>query len=275
MLFNTAFRYLKTRGRVRSRAMGIAAFSAQLGLPLFPDHKKLASFRNKHKGQRVFIIGNGPSLKLEDLDTLHSREESSMGSNRVFKAFSKTTWRPLYYLSVDKLLEEETFDIAKQYAIDVFSPTYFRRKKNLKVNYIRILDDQVAKPWPRFSGNAFFGFYQGYTVTYIAIQLAAFMGFEKIYLLGVDHNYSISAGNSPAGKASGLEFYQTKTEKNYFLPDYHLPGDKFFRHKPQENEMAYIAAQRHSEQYGFKVYNASRGGELKVFERVDFDSLFK
>lgn len=37
----------------------------------------------------------------------------------------------------------------------------------------------------------------------------------------------------------------------------------------------YQAARRYAETHGIKIYNATRGGELEVFERVDFDSLFR
>ena len=37
---------------------------------------------------------------------------------------------------------------------------------------------------------------------------------------------------------------------------------------------AYKIAKKYAETHGIKIYNATRGGEMEVFERVDFDSLF-
>ena len=37
---------------------------------------------------------------------------------------------------------------------------------------------------------------------------------------------------------------------------------------------AYEVAKENAEKKGIKIYNATRGGKLEVFERVDFDSLF-
>ena len=44
-----------------------------------------------------------------------------------------------------------------------------------------------------------------------------------------------------------------------------------------ENEQlkAYQKAKQYAETHGIKIYNATRGGKLEVFERVDFDSLFE
>ena len=42
-----------------------------------------------------------------------------------------------------------------------------------------------------FSHNVYKYLAQGFTVTYGAIQIAKYMGFSKIYLLGIDHNYNI------------------------------------------------------------------------------------
>ena len=43
---------------------------ADIGLPLLKNDRYLLSLKNKHKGRRAFIIGTGPSLKLEDLEKL-------------------------------------------------------------------------------------------------------------------------------------------------------------------------------------------------------------
>ena len=36
----------------------------------------------------------------------------------------------------------------------------------------------------------------------------------------------------------------------------------------------YMCAKEYAERHEIKIYNATRGGKLEVFERVDFDSLF-
>ena len=40
-------------------------------------------------------------------------------------------------------------------------------------------------------------------------------------------------------------------------------------------KVAFEFAEEYSKEHGFRIYNATRGGALEAFERVDFDSLFK
>ena len=41
----------------------------------------LSSIKNKFKGQRGFVIGNGPSLRVEDLERI--KNEVSIASNKI------------------------------------------------------------------------------------------------------------------------------------------------------------------------------------------------
>ena len=60
--------------------------------------KRIARLRNKHAGQRCFIVANGPSLRPEDLDLLQRSGEITFGMNRIYKLFDQTRWRPTYYV---------------------------------------------------------------------------------------------------------------------------------------------------------------------------------
>ena len=89
------------------------------------------------------------------------------------------------------------------------------------------------------------------------MQLAAFMGFKEIYLLGVDFSYGGQQKNT-----NYTYFYETDAIENM--------GVGYVR----QVTLAYQAAKRYAESHGIKIYNATRGGKLEIFERVDFDSLF-
>ena len=107
---------------------------------------------------------------------------------------------------------------------------------------------------------------EGLTVTYSCIQLAAYMGFSEIYLLGVDHNYSVEIDSD------GNIIKHDDHVKNYFdeaavsINDINLP-------KVVEMTRAYLSAEKYSRDHGFRIYNATRGGKLEVFERVNFDTI--
>jgi hypothetical protein len=108
--------------------------------------------------------------------------------------------------------------------------------------------------------------YNGATVTYSCLQLAVNMGFKEIYLLGVDNSYSLAL------RKNG-ELVQTNLEQDHFSPGYSAyPNMHLF--KIDIVNAAYQSARNYAESHGIKIYNATRGGKLEVFERVDFDSLF-
>ena len=107
---------------------------------------------------------------------------------------------------------------------------------------------------PNFSIDISQKVYGGATVTYPCIQIAIYLGFKKIYLVGVDCNYVKNSVNN--------YFFKSNVEDNR-------------NHHEDRMISSYIAAKKYADEHGIKIYNATRGGALEVFERVDFDSLFK
>ena len=75
--------------------------------------KKLKLFHNIYRGETCFIIGNGPSLKAEDLEMIYQKGIPTFAFNRIYLMFDKTQWRPTYYISQD----EKTLRIAPKKSI--------------------------------------------------------------------------------------------------------------------------------------------------------------
>ena len=96
----------------------------------------------------------------------------------------------------------------------------------------------------------------GETIVYTVLQLAAYMGFSEIYLLGTDCDYS-DCNNSHAAM---LE-YAYKPKRNTKLGDFMISD--------------YIIAKKKLERKDIKVYNATRGGKLEVFVRVNLDEVLQ
>lgn len=51
--------------------------------------KKLREIKNSHKGERCFVVANGPSLTSEDLEKIYQNNEYSFGMNRIYKMFDQ------------------------------------------------------------------------------------------------------------------------------------------------------------------------------------------
>lgn len=221
------------------------------------NRKKLKSFKNKHRGERCFIIGNGPSLRYEDLEYL--KHEKTFVSNSFIKILDKLSFKPTYYFAQDAtVVKDNLIYIRNTSGITKFIYSYFNQWRYYvkgAINYIS------KKTMVGFSDDIVKGVYGGWTVTQSMIQFAVYMGFTEIYLLGVDFNY---ANNNTE---INTDCYFDKTMFNPKL-SYALP----------KNEMslaAFTKSREYCDQHGIKIYNATRGGKLEVFERIDFNSLFK
>lgn len=233
----------------------------------------IAALKDSHKGERCFVIGNGPSLTAEDLNRLQDSEIPTFAMNRVFKFFPQTRWRPTYYISEDILIlgdtvreveaipSEITFipvNLNWYEGVDVKGAKYFWMDYNseLKDTFGLSLDCAHAV---RCRG----------TVTSTCIQFAVYMGFSEIYLLGIDHNYSKSIdlnGN----------VVEDKSVKDYFVDNYDFDIKDQVVHDMRAPTLAFCDVEQLSRKLGtFRVYNATRGGKLEVFERVGFDEIVK
>ena len=234
----------------------------------------LLKLKGAYQGKRCFIIGNGPSLTPRDLDMLQN--EYTFASNRIFKIYEQTQWRPTFYCCQDSVVLD---DIKEQFkkvipqsdlaflAMSEYKTCHEHVKDVPNILWLPLRFIPPKKNRYAFSKDAEKQVIEGLTVTYSCIQLAVHMGFSEIYLLGVDHNYAIEFD------AEGNVISQNKGLKNYFggEENQNLAGTP-----PKVIEMtrAFISAQRYSKNGNFQIYNATRGGKLEVFKRVEFDGLF-
>ncbi len=260
--------YLKYRVKTPSRLA--RRFMAIRGYPLTANERNLTTFKDKHQNQRCFVIGTGPSLKIDDLEKLDN--EITFASNKIYLAFDQTKWRPTYYVAEDHLaLEQNMIQIDNMTSVQKLFPIQITRwLPTIKdATFFYLIWQRFYPNQPCFSANAFKGLYWGSTVTYTLLQLACFMGIREIYLLGIDFNYQV-----PAGHEQGDESFVVGESQNHFHVDYLKPGDKSYPPNLHRHEKSYQAAKQAMMELEGKIYNATRGGNLEIFPRVDFDALF-
>ena len=224
-------------------------------------YKELRQFKNIHKGERCFIIATGPSLIIEDLEKL--RDEYTLSMNSVCLIFDQTDWRPTYYGiqdehvfgKIEKTLKESKLknifvsdSIKKKYSI-LDSWYEFPLNKAYHSYQWRFKQDYFAK----FSSDFYKRVYDGYSITYSLIQLAVYMGFKEVFLLGCDNNYSDDRNK------------QHFVESGHYDPTYKFAGDRM--------TVGYYEAQKYALANDLKIYNATRGGMLEVFPRVNLDEI--
>lgn len=225
---------------------------------------ELTKFHNIHKGKRCFIIATGPSLKMEDLDTLKRHGEICMSVNGIIKAFNMTKWRPDYYFLADIYgLMQWKEDILQMEVKEKFiADTAWLFDDNYEVpgniHKFHLYIDIPEESLPEFTEDFSKCSYCSSSVIYDgALQMAAYMGFSDIYIIGADCTVE-----STQKKQHFIENY----DDDKFSKAYGLDIAQVFK--------GYEAAKQYCEKKGIRLYNATRGGALEILERVDFDSLF-
>ena len=227
-------------------------------------------------GTRAFIVGNGKSLKPDQLNMLHSHKEICFGVNRIHLIYDKTKWRPTYWTLTD-------LDGRKVYVDDIpfhakqGYPCYVRcdimarcvvtwlgaipDEKLLEmmmnvspmdaVNHIQIQERRMRDPWVDGKYN------QGGSVA-AAQQLALAWGYNPVYLIGCE---------------GGLKHNAV----NHFDPDYSIDErqpDRIMR----ANEEIKIVDEIVLREYRARrvlIYNATVGGTHRnTYPLIDFWELF-
>lgn len=242
-----------------------------------PDSKDIKMFKNIHLGKRCFILGNGPSLNQVDFSLLE--DEITFGFNGLFYMTDINGFSPSYYMVEDKAVIKDNLIRINDYNVGVsFFPTHYKdvlKKKDnrhfFKLNVGFYRNESPFFEQPRFSKDFSERAYAGQSVTMIALQLAYYMGFTEVYLLGMDFDYKIPDD----ARIDGDEIISSSNDLNHFHPDYFGKGKTW--HDPKLNNV--LASYRHHqliyEHDHRKILNATKGGKLEVFERVNFDDIFK
>lgn len=235
--------------------------------------KKIATYKDMYSGKRCFLIGNGPSLTADDLTRLHDMGEVTFAFNRIYNIFDMTPWRPTFYISQDeKMLAGSINEVNALTAVAKFIPIRLKWWHGIDIEgatFFNILEQHIDDPTDfLFSDDPSRAIYNSSTCMYTAAQFALYMGFSEIYLIGVDHHFKISQNNKG-------EIVVDNNAKDYFSDKYNEDKDKLYIPNTEKSTLTYEAMRLHCEKRGAKVFNATRGGKLEVFPRVDFDSLWK
>jgi hypothetical protein len=227
------------------------------------NRNSIEKFKNIHKGERCFLIANGPSLKKIDFSLL--KGEYSIGLNRIYLMEKENGFLPDYLGCID--VEAQLSQFLEDYdnlALPCFFNWGFRDKFSKKENQYFVKDNLR----PDFSYDiAKEGYGTGRSVTYMAMQLAYYMGFSELYIIGKDHSYNTT-------EKSGTGIKSTGDEDNHFINGYYKPGMKWFAPDLETEEYAYKLTRAVFEKDGRIIKDATIGGKLEVFEKIDFFSLF-
>ena len=226
--------------------------------------RRLNALRDRHAGQRCFVIGNGPSLKRTDMSLL--KEEFTIGVNRIYLMFDELGFSTSYYVCVNRLVIEQC---GREIIERVPCPKFISWKTRDFISFTKdmiFLHSRTASP--RFFTDITQGIWEGATVTYAAIQVAYFLGFSKVILIGVDHSYWAE------GKPRA-EVVSTGEDPNHFDRQYFGKGFRWQLPDLNTSELGYRIARYVFEKKRREIVDATIDGKLKIFPKVRYQDLFE
>lgn len=235
-------------------------------------------FQNKHKGQRAFVIVNGPTLKNQNLEFL--KNEITFVVSAFYKHDIVEKWQPTYYSILDKAFFENTEksnlffkELNNRIINSTFFIPLFRGYKANKERKLLPFDKTyyiatAGLPNLKIDMTNFVQSFQ--SVSSFALAQAIYMGCSEIYLLGFDHDYLAYRGIDrhfySGGTLKGHISSNTPLSEMYTYDEEMTACLKLWRNYRFLDK---IAKKNH-----IKIYNATDGGYLDVFERVNYESLF-
>ena len=229
------------------------------------NRKRLHAYHNKHIGKRCFIVANGPSLNKTNLELLS--DEITFGLNRIYLSFQEFSFRPTYYVAVNELILEQFSDEISALSMPKFlnwnrrscfdhhDPTVAFLKSKHVIN--DFFQSDISRP-----------LVVGATVTFVALQIAFYLGFHTVILVGLDHNYV------EKGVPNKTETRMTERDESHFHPNYFPKGVKWQLPDLLRSELDFEIAKQTFETNGRKIFDATKNGKCEVFEKRNFEDLF-
>lgn len=219
-------------------------------------------FRDIHKGQRMVIVGGGPSINGVDFSKINN--EIIMGLNRIY--LKEDDINLSYLVAVNgQVLEDYGEEIVEVQTAATFISRNTKSSEQLWRPHVYGLG--FGSPQDRFfQTNADGLMYQGHTVTYCALQLAYYMGITDVCLLGIDHSYPRAEG-----LPTNLPIISKGKDTDHFDPDYFKEGVTWETPNLERSEEAYEMAKHAFEADGRRIVNCTSGTKLDVFDKMELN----
>lgn len=224
---------------------------------------RLQSLHNRHYDETVVLVANGPSLNCMNLNPL--RRTTVIGMNKIFLGFRKFCFYPKYYVAVNaKVIEQSADQISSLNCVKFLSK---RRGALIPENGLTYHID-TERPPARFCHDISKGVHEGWTVTYAALQIAYFLGFKTVIIIGMDHRFEYQGAPNQACVLDG-------PDPNHFSSDYFGYGQTWDNPDLERSEESYRIARAEFEKDGRCIIDATVDGACTIFEKGDFNKLFK
>jgi hypothetical protein len=230
---------------------------------LAPDKRtsslRLEAMKDAYAGKTAWLIGNGPSVQIPDMEKLNGA--LTFCFNRFYLAYPAMTFRPTFTVTGDEqMIEDFGQEIIDLSGGQVFVASWSPPALTGDYCWVR----QVAGFPSLFSKDATRRVSPGGSSLYVAMQIAYYLGIRNFYVYGADFKFSFT----PVAGATG--FRTASGDGNHFIKNYRS-GKPWCPPALQNILSSFLSARMLMEADGGFIRNATRGGELEVFERIDFE----
>jgi len=214
-------------------------------------------FRNRHENARCIIVCNGPSLNRMDLSPL--RHEIVIGLNKIHLGLARFGFYPKYLVAVnEKVITQSAPELARMNCVKFIG----NKGAHALPEDALTCHLNTKSPPERFCMDIAQGVREGGTVTYAALQIAYYMGFREVVIIGMDHRFHYSGAPHEAHKLEG-------PDPNHFSESY-FAGQVWDNPDLQRSEESYRIARDIFESDGRRILDATRDGACNAFEKSDF-----
>ena len=200
--------------------------------------------KDRHVGEVGIVIANGPSLR--NVSSAQLDKHTTIGTNRIYRKYI-----PDYYVCVNPLVISQYWHEIEKVRAVRFIRSSMSRNLGLPLH---ILTDRVFSTEPLQMG-----VHEGWTVTYVALQLAYWMGFSTVLLVGLDHRYVFDGKPNEENLMLG-------DDPNHFDPEY-FKGASWHNPDLEKSEKSYKMARQAFERAGRRVINLTPDTGTDVFEK--------
>ena len=215
---------------------------------------RMKALRDIHAGEKAVILCNGPSLNCVDFEGL--KAVYTFGLNKIDLLFSRGAFRPSCIVASNLLVLEQRAEFFDQTDLPLFL-------NSLACGLVRPAPNRIFFPVTsqrRFAKDCSMSLYMGFTVTFVAMQLAFHMGFTDVALVGCDHEFRTQG--PPNKRVTG-----EAQDPNHFDPSY-FANQTWQLPDLDESEISYRMALAAFTRAGRRLVNATEGGRLEVLPRV-------
>lgn len=262
-----------------------------------PEFDEIKKLKNTKLGEACVIVGNGPSVKMSDLDLIQQSGIDSFGANRILDILDKTEWRPTYLSVMDPTFitnehtrthtpEEYSKQIEKSGVKYAFL-TYLLKnllaesEKNIYtyVNFAKTYSTDLMS----FSDDASVYVSDLGDVTGYSIQIAYYLGYRKIYLYGIDGTYpkyldvddKFKVRENCNCHVDGIRTNSYDEKKSVAAKSrYYAVKEGGYADWRKVNK-GYNMCREFADKNGLEIINLTHGGVVENFERQNFYDVFK